>query len=245
MTEKLSPVDVSTLQERVYLKLREALYQGRFAAGETLTIRGLAAALGTSAMPVREALQRLVAEKALVQTSSRSIQVASFTPELFWELIRIRMSIEGMAARRAALSAPPPLVTDLKEINRSMIAAIKSGLTEEVLDANKCFHFSIYAAAEMPQLVEIINNLWLRTGPYLAAATRMDYTAPFMVGTRIHERIIGAIERRDGRRAASGLAADIWVTARWFSRHRLAVLGGSDDHPARTPLLGPSEVEVA
>lgn len=236
MTDKLSPVDVSTLQERVYLKLREALYQGRFSAGETLTIRGLAAALGTSAMPVREALQRLVAEKALVQTPSRSIRVASFTPELFWELIRIRMAIEGMATRRAALNPPPGLVADLREINASMIASIRTGFTEDVLDANKRFHFAIYAAAEMPQLLEIINNLWLRTGPYLGVAYRMGYSDPFLTGTRFHERIAQAIERRDGRRAASGLKVDIWATAKWFTRHRIAIFGEDEEKPLQAAL---------
>ncbi len=236
MTEKLSPVDVSTLQERVYLKLREALYQGKFSAGETLTIRGLAAALGTSAMPVREALQRLVAEKALVQTPSRSIRVASFTPELFWEIIRIRMAIEGMATRRAALNPPPHLVGTLREINAGMIAAIKGGFTEDVLDANKEFHFAIYEAADMPQNLEIINNLWLRIGPYLGVAYRMGYSDPFLTGTRFHERIIQAIERRDGRRAASGLKVDIWATAKWFTRHRIAIFGEEEERPLEAAL---------
>jgi DNA-binding GntR family transcriptional regulator len=236
MTDKLSPVDVSTLQERVYLKLREALYQGKFAAGETLTIRGLAAALGTSAMPVREALQRLVAEKALVQTPSRSIRVASFTPELFWELIRIRMAIEGMATRRAALNPPPNLVGELREINTTMIASIRSGFTEDVLDANKRFHFAIYEAAEMPQLLGIINNLWLRTGPYLGVAYRMGYSDPFLTGTRFHERVVKAIERRDGRKAASNLKVDIWATAKWFTRHRIAIFGEEEEKPLQAAL---------
>jgi DNA-binding GntR family transcriptional regulator len=236
MADKLSPVDVSTLQERVYLRLREALYQGKFSAGETLTIRGLAAALGTSAMPVREALQRLAAEKALVQTPSRSIRVASFTPELFWELIRIRMSIEGMATRRAALNSSAGLVESLREINASMIAAIKTGFTEDVLDANKRFHFAIYEAAEMPQLLEIINNLWLRTGPYLGVAYRMGYSDPFLTGTRFHERVVQAIERHDGRRAASNLKVDIWATAKWFTRHRIAIFGENEEKPHQMAL---------
>jgi len=236
MTEKLSPVDVSTLQERVYLKLREALYQGKFSAGETLTIRGLAAALGTSAMPVREALQRLVAEKALVQTPSRSIRVASFTPALFWELIRIRMAVEGMATRRAALNPPPSLAGELRAINAAMVAAIETGFTADVLDANKQFHFAIYEAAQMPQLLEIINNLWLRTGPYLGVAYRMGYADPFLTGTRFHERIVRSIERRDGRRAASGLKVDIWATAKWFTRHSIAIFGEDEEKPLHAAL---------
>ncbi len=235
MNDKLSPVDISTLQERVYQKLREALSQGQFAPGEAVTIRGLAAALGTSAMPVREALQRLVAEKALVQTPSRSVKVAPFTPEMFSELIRSRMTVEGMAAGRAALNATPALAEQLERINAEMKAALKSGspsVSVDVLDANKRFHFTLYEAADMPQLLEIISGMWLRTGPYLRAAYRATGAAhPFFAGTQILERVIEAVRRRDPRRANYGLALDIWATARWFRNHHLSEITFNEDPP--------------
>lgn len=231
MIEKLSPLDIRTLQERVYQQLRDALYQGRFAAGETVTIRNIAAALGTSAMPVREALQRLVAEKALVQLPSRSVTVAPFALEAFTELTRIRMSIEGMATDRAAKYGPASLADTLEAINAEMHVAIASGFTEDVLDANKRFHFAIYEAADMPQLLEIISNLWLRTGPYLGMAYRKGSSVPFSMGIMIHSRIIAAIRARDGRKASQGLALDIWAMARWFKNHHL-VNDTSDHQPA-------------
>lgn len=69
-----------------------------FAPGQSLTIRGLADSLGTSSMPVRESLQRLVAEHALVQMPNRTFKVTPFTPEMFRELVRVRMTVEGFAA---------------------------------------------------------------------------------------------------------------------------------------------------
>ena len=60
MDERVRQVDVSTLQDRVYQELRNALYQGRFLPGDQLTIRSLARALGTSPMPVRERSSRTV-----------------------------------------------------------------------------------------------------------------------------------------------------------------------------------------
>lgn len=236
MNDKLSPVDISTLQERVYQKLRDALSQGQFAPGETVTIRGLAGALGTSAMPVREALQRLVAERALVQTPSRSIKVAQFTPGMFSELIRIRMTVEGMAAGRAAMNATPALAERLERINGEMRSALTSGatgVTGDVLDANKRFHFALYEAAEMPHLLEIISGMWLRTGPYLRAAYRSAGAAhPFFTGTLIHERVIDAVRARDARRANYNLALDIWATARWFKSHHLSEITFNEDSAA-------------
>lgn len=238
MTDRLAPVDISTLQERVYSNLRTALYQGRFASGETVTIRGLALALGTSAMPVREALQRLVAEKALVQMPNRSIRVPPFTPQMFAELARIRMTIEGMAAQRAAKIAPKSLVGELQAINAEMQHALASGLADGVLDGNRRFHFTLYEAADMPQLLEIINGLWLRTGPFLGMAYRAGWAdVPFAKANKIHLRIIDAVERRDGRKASRELALDIWATARWLKVHHPALLNTDAKHNGERGML--------
>jgi DNA-binding GntR family transcriptional regulator len=216
--DKLGQVDVSTLHERVYIRLRAAISQGDFIPGEVLTIRTLAASLGTSAMPVREALRRLVAERALVQLPNRSIAVAPFTTTSFRELIRIRMSIEGLATRIATQKADAELATKLRAVNEKMRLAVRNKDVDGLLDANKTFHFTIYAAAEMPQLLEIIQGLWLRTGPYLRAAYRTVPGAPehFLYGTRIHERVIEAIDDRAAQRASTNIALDIWFSARRF-----------------------------
>ena len=83
MPESSPAPDNSSLSDRVYAALRLALLSGKFMPGETLSLRTLAASLGTSPMPVRAAVQRLIAEKALVQTASRAIMVAPFTYENF------------------------------------------------------------------------------------------------------------------------------------------------------------------
>lgn len=216
--ENLGPVDVTTLKERVYLRLREAISHGEFMPGEVLTIRTLAASLGTSAMPVREALLRLVAESALVQQPNRGFAVAPFTSDAFRELARIRMSTEALATRFATRNADAALLDHLRALNIQMREAILRGDADSALEANRSFHFSIYAAAEMPQLLGIIRGLWLRTGPYLGAAYRhiRGSNQHFLTGTHIHDRVIADIERGDAQRAGRGIAVDIWSTARRF-----------------------------
>ncbi|MGH7073484.1 MAG: GntR family transcriptional regulator [Stellaceae bacterium] len=218
---KVFPIDVSTLQERVYQELRSALFQGRYAPGETVTIRSLARALGTSEMPVREALQRLVAEKVMQQTPARSIQVTPLTRARHEELTRIRMSIEGLAAKLAAPFIGAPLIESLKELNSEMRSAAEDGDRMRVLQSNHEFHFTIYRAAHAPQLHEIIETLWLRSGPFFAAA----YNGPehpnemFARGTKTHDRLITALERRDGRAASQAVMLDIKSAAAWYQRY--------------------------
>src|SRR5271169_1570774 len=62
-----------TLQQRVYHALARGLMGGMFTPGEAVSLRTLAARLGTSAMPVREAVSRLIAERALVMLPNRSV----------------------------------------------------------------------------------------------------------------------------------------------------------------------------
>lgn len=217
--QNLAPVDLTTLQERVYQRLGEAISRGEFAPGEVLTIRKLAASLGTSAMPVREALQRLVAEKALIQRANRSVIVAPLYLDGFKELIRIRTNVEAFATRSAVMKCDEKLISNLVVLNQKMKRAVISSAIEHVLECNKKFHFKIYDRAEMPQLQEIIKSLWLRTGPYLGAAYRSVPGAAeqFMTATRTHDRIISAFHERDANRAGRAMALDIWLTAKKFT----------------------------
>src|SRR3569833_2179012 len=64
-----------TVQDRVYSVLRDRLMRGGFEPGQKLKIAELATALGTSAMPIREALNRLAAERAIDSLRNRSVRV--------------------------------------------------------------------------------------------------------------------------------------------------------------------------
>ena len=71
----LRPVPRETVQDHVYRQLKELILNGGIEPGRTVTIQSLADAFGVSAMPVREALHRLVAEKALTVVAGRSVGI--------------------------------------------------------------------------------------------------------------------------------------------------------------------------
>ena len=98
----LAPVTRETVQDRVYRELRRALIHGRFNPGEVLTIQGLATILATSTMPVREALSRLISERALEALPNRSVRVPLVDAGRLEDLLRARIVIEGAAFDMAA-----------------------------------------------------------------------------------------------------------------------------------------------
>jgi DNA-binding GntR family transcriptional regulator len=220
MDQKIKQIDVSTMQERVYQELRDALYQGRFMPGDTLNLRSLAQALGTSPMPVREAIQRLTAENALVQMPNRATRVVALTPSNFEEWTRIRVEVEGYATRRAAMRATPDLCARLRAINETFREAVEAEDSHGMLQGNQRFHFTVYRAAGAEELLKIIESLWLRFGPILGFVRNLPGSVVmFERGVQIHERVIAALERRDARAARAALTLDIRAAASWFHHH--------------------------
>ena len=100
-TLPVAQIDFVPLHERVYVELRQALMSGKFEPGQKLTSRKLAAALGTSDMPVRAAISRLTAEGGLVQRSNGTFIVPRVTCPAFKELMELRSLLEGRATSLA------------------------------------------------------------------------------------------------------------------------------------------------
>jgi len=98
----VSKLERETLHDRAYLELKRAIMSGAIRPGATITIRAMATALGTSPMPVREALRRLVAERALDMLPTRSVTLPVITPDRFDEICRIRVTLEGLVTETAA-----------------------------------------------------------------------------------------------------------------------------------------------
>ncbi len=89
----------NTMQAQVYRQLCELILNGEIAPGQLVTIQALADAFGVSAMPVREALQRLSAARVLTVISSRSIGVPPLTRERLYDLRRVRVEVESNRGR--------------------------------------------------------------------------------------------------------------------------------------------------
>ncbi len=217
MDMKRATVDLRSLQDRVYDGIREAMRKGVFAAEQPLTIRALAQRFGTSEMPVREAIKRLAAERALVQQSDRTFRLPPVTAEHLKEITPIRSMIESYATENAAQLAPASLPGRLAAVNERMVQALSSADVPGILENNQAFHFMIYEAAGNTTLLEVIETLWLRSGPYLAqlAGKRRGINV-FFDAAESHSRIIAGLQHRDGAAAAAALRQDIETTGHWF-----------------------------
>lgn len=198
-------VEHDNLGEVVYGRLCDALIKGRFAPGARLTIRDLAQSLGTSVTPVRDAILRLIQDEALVQKSAREVRVPVMTLERYLEIRQIRMKLEGLAAREAALKAEANNMARLADLIARNESAIAEQDWSAALELNQTFHFALAEIANMNVLRGILGRLWLQMGPMIAASYQHGGRA--MIDH--HHVILAAIEARDPDKAERAIVDDI------------------------------------
>jgi DNA-binding GntR family transcriptional regulator len=222
--QTVTPLERRTLGEKVYTEVRELLVSGRLAPGERLSLRSAAEAMGVSIMPVREAVSRLVAERALEVAPSRAVRVPLMSASHLRELATVRTAIEGYACEQAALRRTPD---DLKRIAGAEAAFRRESLSRHpdlaaAVEMNKDVHFAVYHAAGMPSLVEIIGSLWLKIGPVLNLDLRENPERLVTGGAyRFHADMLEAIRLQDGARARAALAEDIASAAAFILQRRV------------------------
>jgi DNA-binding GntR family transcriptional regulator len=195
-----------TLQDHVFRQLCELILNGEIAPGQLVTIQTLADAFGVSAMPVREALQRLTAARVLTVVSGRSIGVPPLARDRLMDLRRVRLELESLAAMWATPNIADAEIDRLQECIQNMEEAARSGDRKQYLRLNRTFHFAIYAAAGSDSLFAIIENLWLQISPYFHL---LHASGNYFKANEQHELMLDAIRARDGATVSFGVRNDI------------------------------------
>ncbi|SDJ54048.1 GntR family transcriptional regulator [Microbulbifer yueqingensis] len=154
-----------TTQERVYFQVRDAILRGKFLPGHAITIRGLAAELDCSPMPVREALRRLTSERALELSDTRRVTVPTMTPEKLAEICAARVALECQAAEQALPFVGPDELRELRRLDERVTDALAEKDIQEYVTANLEFHFTLYRLGRPHIILSLIESLWLQTAP--------------------------------------------------------------------------------
>ncbi len=201
----MAKIDQSKLREEVYAALCDAFTRGEFAPGEVLNLRGLAEQLGTSMTPVREAVRRLVAEGALIDTPSRTLEVPPFDNSRMLDLKRARIGLETMVLDIAMDNMDEVTIDQLERIIQETPGAVSSGPD---LQANYDFHFTLYRKSSSHVMLPLIEALWLQYGAYLHLIIRHE-NAQRVDEHEFHKDIIDALRQKDRAAAQAALKSDI------------------------------------
>lgn len=204
-----------TVQSLVYEELKRCLMTGVFHPGEKISLRRLTEQTGTSMMPVREAVNRLIAERAFQVAPKRKVIVPGMSAEKFEELIRWRVLLESAAVKAACQNITPEIIDKLERIDEKIIEAVEKNHRDDLLPLNYDFHFIIYRTAQFQVLMPMIESLWLQAGPFMYYSTPSPRT---LWDVRHHKDLIDALRQRDERAAQRALKSDIETAGQFLRR---------------------------
>lgn len=156
----IAPVRRRSMEEEVYLRLRDAILRGELAGGERLVQEDIAGRYGTSRIPVRDALRRLEAD-GLVETDVRGVcSVTRFGVDDLKEVYRLRELLEGHLISHACSRLGAEELDELERLQQDMDEAQASGDPQAYVALNQRFHRALYDAADQPRAQKIIMSLW-------------------------------------------------------------------------------------
>lgn len=189
-----------------YSLILDAIDTGVYRPGDRLVESELAERFGVSRTPIREALQRLETQSLLTR-DGRSLIVASLDHNQMAELYVVRGELEGLAARLAARNATEEEVRLLREMVEADNALMDHPAA--LARANRRFHKQIHLASHNRFLVQQLDLV--HRSMALMATTSLAAIGRGAIAQQEHDRIVSAIEARDGDAADAALRAHISV----------------------------------
>ncbi|ALO38910.1 GntR family transcriptional regulator [Alcaligenes faecalis] len=209
--EAFQPIVRQSVNEAVYQALRNKLMHGEYRAGQVLGIQYLADALGTSTMPVREALRRLVAQQGLEPLPNGTTRVPLITKACLSDIRRARVLIEGTVTEWAGPLLTSSVLDQLEQLAQEITQERRTpkGVASS-LEKNRIFHFTIYAAAQSPVMLAMIESLWLQSGAYLRETRELLHNEDS--SDQLHESTVNALRAGNFAQARQYIQEDVsWI----------------------------------
>lgn len=197
--------------DMVYQVLREALITGILPPGQRLGEEHLARMFEVSRTPVREALFRLEAEGFAERIPRRGLVASQITPQEIIDVYVVRESMDGLAAKLAALHASAADVSTLVCLNTEFAQAVETRDLDRLVILNLRFHEALAAASQNAFLLDMIKQIHHRVRRF--PSTTFTRPGRGLLAVEEHRMIVEAIEKHDAV-TARRVAADHMAAAR-------------------------------
>lgn len=189
------------LRDVVFNTLREAILKGELKPGERLMELQLAAKLGVSRTPIREAIRMLEQEGLAVTIPRRGAEVAKMTEKDMEDVLQIREALEILAVRLACDKISEEQTFLMGKRLSIFENAIKLADVKQITQADVEFHETIYTIADNPKLVGMLSNLREQIYRYRVEYLKDEKNYPTLVDE--HRKIVQALRKHDKETAAA------------------------------------------
>lgn len=186
------------MTDEVVRLLRSRIVCGELSPGSRVDIPTVAAELGVSRTPVREAVLQLESAGLVTREPYRGAVVAGIDLGRLEEVTALRIDLEGLAARRGASRLTDPDLARMRAAHEALGVALDGAenAVERFNLLNREFHVIVYTAAAAPTLLRLIGILMDE-----ADRMRLHFDMSLAAAQSHHEEILVACERRDGQAA--------------------------------------------
>lgn len=199
-------VKALSLVDVVAERIEEAIISGQLAPGAKISEQGLAASLGVSRGPLREALRRLEGRKLLERTPNVGVRVKQLSLKDLNEILQMREALEGLACNLAARNMPDAAIAALRKMldshGKQKSVQENTGYYDEA--KNLDFHFEIVNGSGNERLTQMLSgDLHYLLRVYRHRADPKPGRAAQVLEE--HRAIVAALEARDPEAAEKAM----------------------------------------
>ncbi len=209
-----SLTDVSTLPNRVYTILEEAILRGKIKAGERLIEEELANALGVSRAPIREALRMMQKDGLIVISPRKGAVVNSISREEISEIYQVSSALEGLAVEIFCRRCTPEELAALQQLYAGMEEQVRKKNIIQYRKLNRQFHEALINGSKNKKIKELCGTLQKQISWFqnmnLSLQGRME------LSLEEHRHIIDAFLKKDPQAAGKAVSEHITRAAEAF-----------------------------
>lgn len=187
------------LRDVVFNTLREAILKGDLKPGERLMELQLAAQLGVSRTPIREAIRMLEQEGLAVTMPRKGAEVAKMTLKGMEDVLEIRAALDELASQLACQRITEEQLVRLEEKKKEFEVTLKTGDVKKIAEADVNFHDVIYEATGNPKLETLLSNLREQVYRYRVEYLKNHDNYPVLI--QEHDAIYQSLANRNQEEA--------------------------------------------
>ena len=207
-----------SLREKIFLKLRQDILDGKYKAGDSLIEMKLAEEMGVSRTPVREAIRQLELEGLVYSIPNKGVFVEGITSQDIEDIYAIRECMEGLAARWAIERMDEQSLKELENLCELMEFYTGKGDLDRVGELNSKFHDLIFESTKSKPLKQILSDFQYYIGNIRLASLKSPGRAEQSLSE--HKAIVEAFKDRDVERGERVLVEHIRNTRRNYEKMR-------------------------
>jgi DNA-binding GntR family transcriptional regulator len=193
-----------SLAKMAYEAIRKSILSGQWKIGELYNEKAIAADLGISRTPVREALLELASQDLIIFLPRRGLMVNRFTRRDVDEIFELRKAIELAAVEKVTVAAPPFDLFEIEDALLSQRKAVKQKDYFAFMEADRLFHTSFSELTSNRRLIAILDNI--RDMIHVMGAKALALEGRAVEVIKEHQTILEAVKKGNLAEARRAMA---------------------------------------